>query len=140
MDISLHTQVRCTDGLVGKSTHIIVDLVTEQGTHIVVKTKDGGGKYLVPLDKVRSADREVILLNCSKDEFGNLTHSMQLISTDLSPMVVRHRCLLREYQRATLCTLPTGQLKQRWRVQRCIPQLSYRPSTKGLSFWLRMTM
>ena len=32
MDISIHTEVRCADGLVGKSTHIIVDLVTEQVT------------------------------------------------------------------------------------------------------------
>ena len=42
MDISIHTEVRCLDGLVGKSTHIIVDLVTEQVTHIVLKAKDLG--------------------------------------------------------------------------------------------------
>ena len=72
MDISIHTEVRCADGLVGKSTHIIVDLVTEQVTHVVVKTKEGGGEYLVPVDLVRSADREAIQLNCSKDEFGDL--------------------------------------------------------------------
>jgi sporulation protein YlmC with PRC-barrel domain len=73
MDISIHTEVLCTDGLVGKSTHIIVDLLTEQVTHVVVKTKEGGREYLVPLDKVTSADREAIQLNCSKDEFGDLT-------------------------------------------------------------------
>ena len=34
IDISIHTDVFCDDGLVGKSTHIVVDLVTEQVTHI----------------------------------------------------------------------------------------------------------
>lgn len=73
MDISIHTEVRCTDGLVGKSKHLIVDLVTEQVTHVVVKTKEGGREYLVPLDKISSADREAIHLNCSKDEISDLT-------------------------------------------------------------------
>ena len=73
MDISIHTEVRCTDGLVGKSTHIIVDLVTEKVTHVVVKAKEGGREYLVPLDKISTADREAIQLNCTKDEFSDLT-------------------------------------------------------------------
>ena len=72
MDISIHTDVRCTDGLVGKSTHIIVDLVTERVTHFVVKTKEHGREYLVPLDMVSASDREVIHLNCDIDEIGNL--------------------------------------------------------------------
>ena len=72
MDISTHTEVHCTDGLVGKSTHIIFDLVTEQVTHIVVKTSAGGRKYLVPLEKITSSDREEIQLNCSKDEVGEV--------------------------------------------------------------------
>ena len=72
MDISIHTDVYCTDGLVGKSTHIIVDLVTEQVTHFVLKTKDDGREYLVPLDMISSADREKIQLNCSKGEFNDL--------------------------------------------------------------------
>lgn len=73
MDISIHTEVRCQDGLVGKSTHIIVDLVTEQVTHIVLKAKEDGHEYLVPLEKIRTADREAILLDCYKDEISELT-------------------------------------------------------------------
>ena len=73
MDISIRTEVRCTDGLVGKSTHIIVDLVSEQVTHVVVKTKEHGREYLVPLDLVSAADRYSIQLNCTKDEVGELT-------------------------------------------------------------------
>ena len=72
MDISVHTEVHCTDGLVGKSTHIVVDLVTEQVTHIVVKLKESRREYLVPLEKITSSDREEIQLNCSKDEVGEV--------------------------------------------------------------------
>jgi sporulation protein YlmC with PRC-barrel domain len=72
MDISIHTKVFCSDGLVGKSTHIIVDLVTEQVTHVVIKTKESGREYLVPLEMVSSADREAIHLNCKKDEIAVL--------------------------------------------------------------------
>ena len=59
--------------MVGKSTHIIVDLVTEQVTHIVIKAKEDGQAYLVPLEKIKTADRERILLDCSKDEISELT-------------------------------------------------------------------
>jgi sporulation protein YlmC with PRC-barrel domain len=73
MDISIHTEVRCLDGVVGKSTNIIVDLVTEQVTHVVIKTKVDGRKYLVPLEKIRGADRKEILLDCKKAEIRELT-------------------------------------------------------------------
>ena len=73
MDISIHTEVRCQDGLVGKSTHIIVDLVTEQVTHIVLKAKGDGQEYLVPIEKIRTTDKEAILLDCNKDDISELT-------------------------------------------------------------------
>ena len=72
MDISTHTEVHCTEGVIGKSTHIIFDLVTEHVAHGVVKAKEGGRKYLVPLEKITSSDREEIQLNCSKDEVGEV--------------------------------------------------------------------
>jgi diacylglycerol kinase family enzyme len=72
IDISIHTDVFCDDGLVGKSTHIVVDLVTEQVTHIVVKMKESMREYLVPLEKITSSDQEEIQLNCSKDEVGEV--------------------------------------------------------------------
>lgn len=73
MDISIHTEVRCLDGVVGKSTYIIVDLVTEQVTHIVLKTKADGREFLVPVEKIEVADREEILLDCNKAEISKLT-------------------------------------------------------------------
>jgi sporulation protein YlmC with PRC-barrel domain len=68
MDIPIHANVSCYDGVVGKSSYIIFDLVTEQATHFVVKTKKHDQQFLVPLDKVMDSDRTVILLDCHKDD------------------------------------------------------------------------
>ena len=68
MDIPIHANVSCYDGVVGKSSYIIFDLVTEQATHFVVKTKKHDQQFLVPLDKVMDSDRPVILLDCHKDD------------------------------------------------------------------------
>ena len=73
MDIPINTEVRCTDGPVGKSTYIIVDLVTERVTHFVIKTKQHSREYLVPLDKVKNVSREAIQLNFTKVEISELT-------------------------------------------------------------------
>jgi hypothetical protein len=40
MDIPIHADVNCTDGRVGASSYIVVDLITERVTHFVVKTKE----------------------------------------------------------------------------------------------------
>ena len=42
MDIPMNVTVSCYDGPVGKTSYLIVDLVTEEVTHIVVKTKEHG--------------------------------------------------------------------------------------------------
>lgn len=68
MDIPIHAKVTCIDGPVGKSSHIIVDLITEQVTHFVVKTDHPDKQFLVPIDKIEGSDRSVILLDCSKED------------------------------------------------------------------------
>ena len=72
MDIPIHADVSCYDGLVGKSSYIIVDLVTEQVTHFVVNTEKHGGEYLVPLDMVTDTVRTFIGLNCRKEDVYKL--------------------------------------------------------------------
>jgi sporulation protein YlmC with PRC-barrel domain len=72
LEIPINEVVRCFDGQVGRSTHIIVDLVTEQGTHFVVRTEKHGGEYLVPLDLVASSGRAGILLDCHKKDVYQL--------------------------------------------------------------------
>lgn len=68
MDIPIPADVVCTDGVVGKSSYIIIDLVTEVVTHFVVKVKEQKGEYLVSLDLVKHADREGIQLDCTKEQ------------------------------------------------------------------------
>ena len=72
MDIPIHANVTCYDGDVGKSTHIIVDLVTEQVSHFVVKTGHHGKQFVVHIDKIRDSDRTVILLDCHKEDVYKL--------------------------------------------------------------------
>ena len=68
MDIFIHADVTCTDGLVGKSSYIVVDLISERVTQFVVKTKEHERQYLVPLELVKNTDRKSILLNCTKKD------------------------------------------------------------------------
>jgi sporulation protein YlmC with PRC-barrel domain len=68
MEIPTNAKVTCTDGVVGKSSYIIVDLVSERVTHFVVKAKEHEGQYLVPLELVEDADRDTVHLNCTKED------------------------------------------------------------------------
>jgi sporulation protein YlmC with PRC-barrel domain len=72
MDIPIDANVTCYDGNVGKSSHIIVDLITEQVTNFVVKTDPHNNEYVIPLDKIERSDRTVILLNCHKEDVYQL--------------------------------------------------------------------
>ena len=72
MDIPIHAEVSCYDGVVGKSSHIIVDLVTEQVTHFVVKSDQHGKQFVVPIEKIRDSARTVVLLSCRKEDVYQL--------------------------------------------------------------------
>jgi sporulation protein YlmC with PRC-barrel domain len=72
MDIPIHANVTCHDGAVGKSTHIIVDLVTEKVTHFVVKTDHDHKEFVMPIEMIADSDRTVILLNCRKEDVYQL--------------------------------------------------------------------
>ena len=72
MDIPIDARVSCYDGDVGKSSHILVDLVTERVTHFVVKTDHPSQQFVVPIEKIRDTDRTVILLDCHKEDVYQL--------------------------------------------------------------------
>jgi hypothetical protein len=57
---------------VGKSTHIIVDLVIGQVTHFVLKTDYDHQEFVVPIDMITNSDRTVILLDCHKEDVYQL--------------------------------------------------------------------
>jgi sporulation protein YlmC with PRC-barrel domain/protein tyrosine phosphatase (PTP) superfamily phosphohydrolase (DUF442 family) len=71
--ISIHAEVRCSDGVVGHSVYIVGNPVSDEVTHIVVKTKDKAKEYmLVPLDLISDSDSQGISLKCSRAEFFQL--------------------------------------------------------------------
>jgi hypothetical protein len=73
MEIPLDVEVHCTDGRCGRSTHIILNPATEQVTHIVVREKQPSRvERLVPTVLIRQTAAEVILLDCTLDEFSAL--------------------------------------------------------------------
>jgi len=72
MEFPLNVEVHCSDGHCGRSTHIILNPVTEQVTHIVVKEKSSAVERLVSVKLVTNTAAEVVLLSCTKEEFKKL--------------------------------------------------------------------
>ncbi|MGD2158332.1 MAG: PRC-barrel domain-containing protein [Anaerolineales bacterium] len=86
MEFPLNVNVHCTDGICGRSTHVILNPVTEQISHFVVKEKQPpSAERLVSVKLVANTAAEVILLSCTKEEFSNLEpfHQSEFIYKDL---------------------------------------------------------
>jgi sporulation protein YlmC with PRC-barrel domain len=73
MEYPLDVDVHCSDGRCGRSTYIVLNPATEKITHIVVRERQPSRtERLVPARLVTKTAAEVILLNCTREEFGNL--------------------------------------------------------------------
>src|SRR5262245_43192580 len=73
MDIPINVQVDCTDGHGGVSTAIILNPVTEEVTHVVVKENDFPHvERLVPLSLVIEGSPHLIRLRCSRSELSQM--------------------------------------------------------------------
>lgn len=85
MEFPLDVEVHCSDGHCGRSTHIILNPVTETVTHIVVQEKSSAVERLVSVKLVANTAAEVILLSCTKEEFTKLESFNQpdFIYTDI---------------------------------------------------------
>lgn len=74
MEIPLNAQVECTDGVYGRSEYVLIDPVTDQVTHLVVKeTAAPNTEYLVSVDFVTETIADTIRLICSKAELEHMT-------------------------------------------------------------------
>jgi len=70
MDIPLGVQVHCSDGLCGRSTHVILNPTSEQVTHVVVRArKPSRTERMVPIELIATTAAEVILLRCTLEDF-----------------------------------------------------------------------
>lgn len=73
MEFPLDADVHCTDGRAGRSTYIIVDPTTEKVTHVVVRERQPSrAERLVPVKLVTNTAAELILLNCTLEQFSKL--------------------------------------------------------------------
>jgi len=73
MNIALNAEVHCADGPCGRSTYIIVDPITDELTHLVVKENQAPHpERLVPLASVVDSTPERIDLQCTKAELATM--------------------------------------------------------------------
>ena len=83
MDISVDSEVQCTDGRGGRSTHVVLNPVTRRVTHIVVKEDIFPRlERLVPVELVGETNPDQIHLKCTQQEL----HSLELfVETEFLP-------------------------------------------------------
>jgi sporulation protein YlmC with PRC-barrel domain len=73
MEIPLNAQVECTDGVCGRSVFVLINPVTDQVTHLVVKEDSSPNtEYIVPVDVVTGTITDTIQLSCSKAELEKM--------------------------------------------------------------------
>lgn len=73
-EIPLEANVECTDGLCGKSAHLIVNPVSRTVTHFVVEDKHLPDEHtrLVPIEHVIDTTHKLIRLNCTRADVGQM--------------------------------------------------------------------
>lgn len=70
---TIGADARCSDGVCGKVTHVVVDPVKRLVTHLVVEPRHRPGLgRLVPLDLVDAATLKEVRLRCTRAEFDQL--------------------------------------------------------------------
>ena len=73
MDIPLNAQVECTDGVYGRSEYILINPVSDQVAHLVVKEDSSPNReYIVPVDTVVETNNETIHLRCTRAELEKM--------------------------------------------------------------------
>jgi uncharacterized membrane protein len=74
MDIPMSAKVECTDGPCGESTAIIVNPVSQEVTHFVVRDATSPGKVqrMVPVAQISKTAQATIHLRCTKAELANM--------------------------------------------------------------------
>jgi hypothetical protein len=84
MDIPINVTVECVDGTAGRSSAIILNPITDQVTHLVVRERGLFGKErLIPVELVEESTPQRIRLRCTKDELATM---QPFISTEFLPV------------------------------------------------------
>lgn len=73
MKIPLNAKVQCADGMGGRVVQVIVNPITRKMTHVVVEEKKLPHiERLVPSQSVVETGDDLITLNCSRQELGQM--------------------------------------------------------------------
>lgn len=73
MDLSLHAAIHCTDGSGGHAVAILLNPVSDQITHVVVREPGMmGGERMVPVEFVTESTAEQTRLSCTVDRLAEL--------------------------------------------------------------------
>jgi hypothetical protein len=73
MDIPMHVNVYCADGLCAESTYVLINPVREKVTHVVVKeTRAPHTERVVPTETVLETTPDMILLRCTRDQLNEM--------------------------------------------------------------------
>ncbi len=84
MDIPINVTVECIDGPGGHSTAIILNPITDQVTHLVVREPGLFGiERLVPVDLVEESTPQLVRLRCTMDELATM---QAFIATEFLPV------------------------------------------------------
>jgi hypothetical protein len=84
MDIPIDVTVEWIDGTGGRSTAIILNPITEQVTHVVVREPGLiGVEHLVPIDLIQESSPQRLRLRCTTDE---LMAMQSFVSSQLIPL------------------------------------------------------
>ena len=66
IEVPLGAKVRCTDGVGGESTQVIVNPIDQQITHLVVQDKQlKPTEHLVPVVQIETSSSDEIRLKCT---------------------------------------------------------------------------
>jgi sporulation protein YlmC with PRC-barrel domain len=78
MDIPINAKIQCTDGSCGRSTHVVLNPVSNTVTHLVVKEPGfAHPERIVSIDKIISSTPSEIRLRCSKAELEATDHFLE---------------------------------------------------------------
>ena len=67
MEIPLNAQVECTDGIYGRSEYVLIDPLTDEVTHLVVKQDSAPNtEYIVPIKLISETIANTLRLRCSQ--------------------------------------------------------------------------
>jgi hypothetical protein len=69
----MEAQVECTDGVCGRSAHLLINLIVAQVTHVVGREDSSPHtEYIVPVGAVSATIADTIQLTCSKAELEQM--------------------------------------------------------------------